>query len=204
MHTVEKAYRSASELYWIAFLLTGHEELSLRITINALGSEKGLEGRSSPPLPALRRTLAIQNALAATQAEITASAKRFAAQQSDQDFSTLAGCFVVPSIKKTQIEKALLAIDLFPRCALLLTVFEGLPLEEAAILLHCDRDLIERGRIRALRGLTRNLSSLNRITPVAQKTERAATDMSKPKHQDLADSLERVIGQARLRVSRPA
>jgi hypothetical protein len=161
--------------------------LSLRVTLNALCSENGLGAVSSPLLLAILRTTVIKDALAATQAEITPSARRFAPRQSDQSFSTTTGWSVDSSISKAQIEAALLAIDVFPRCALLLTVFEDLPLEEVGMLLHSDRDSIEAGRIRALRELTRNLRYLNRSsTPVEQEAGRAATDMSKPKLQDLA------------------
>jgi hypothetical protein len=186
MQTVEEAFRSASELYWIAFLLTGQEELSLHVTVNALCPENGLVGISSALFPPTLRMAVIQNALAATQAEITASARRFAAQQSDQSFIPARGWSVDSSMSKAQIEGALLAIDVFPRCTLLLTVFEGLSLEEAGMLLHSDRESIEAGRIRGLRELTRNLRYLYRsATPVIQETGRGPTEISRLKHQDL-------------------
>jgi hypothetical protein len=171
MHTVEEAYRLASELYWIAFLLTGHEELSLRVTTNALSSETILACTSSPQLGARRRGTVIRDALAATQAEIATSVQQFAAQQPDLGFITTTGRSADSGLSKAQIEEALLAVDLFPRCALLLTVFEGLPLEEAGALLRCDRDLMKAGRMSALRDLTRNLVSITCIPPAAQEIE---------------------------------
>jgi len=44
----------------------------------------------------------------------------------------------------------LLTIDLFPRCALLLTVFEKLSLDDAALLLNADKALVRKARNQAL------------------------------------------------------
>src|ERR1700722_20010789 len=103
MYTVEEAYRSASELYWIAFLLTGYEELSLQVTMNALGSENGLGRESSSALLAILRRTVIQNALAATQAELFASARRFAPQRCGQSFITTTDSPVDSIMSKAQI-----------------------------------------------------------------------------------------------------
>jgi hypothetical protein len=44
----------------------------------------------------------------------------------------------------------LLAIDLFPRCALLLTVFEKLSLDDAALLLNADKALVRKAQNQGL------------------------------------------------------
>jgi len=51
---------------------------------------------------------------------------------------------------KPELEQALLAIDQFPRCALLLTVFEKLSIEDTATLLNADVKLVKAGRAAAL------------------------------------------------------
>ena len=63
-----------------------------------------------------------------------------------------------PDTTKIKLENALLDIDIFPRWALLLTVFEGLGLEETSTLLDADRELVQQGRITGLLDLTRNLA----------------------------------------------
>jgi len=48
----------------------------------------------------------------------------------------------------------------FPRCALLLTVFEGMSADDTAVLLNVDRDLIRKARFIGLQELTRNLARM--------------------------------------------
>ena len=52
-----------------------------------------------------------------------------------------------PDMTKSQLERALLVIDLFPSCVLVLLVFERVSLEDAAILLESDRDLVREAQI---------------------------------------------------------
>ena len=62
------------------------------------------------------------------------------------------------NLTKPELERALLAIEVFPRCALLLTVFERLSIQEAAVLLNADEPLVRKAQARALFDLTRNLA----------------------------------------------
>jgi DNA-directed RNA polymerase specialized sigma24 family protein len=50
----------------------------------------------------------------------------------------------------------------FPRSALVLSVFEKLSNEDTALLLGCDRGLVRKGRILGLRQLSRNLAQMQR------------------------------------------
>ena len=70
---------------------------------------------------------------------------------------------------KVQLERALLAIEVFPRCALLLSVFEGMTLEDAVILLGADRRLVRKGQMTGLRELTRNLARMQGSTSTTAK-----------------------------------
>jgi hypothetical protein len=170
MHTITEAYRSATDLYWIAFLLTARTEQSLSVTLEAVNSGDGFEHMCSPhSLARLRKTVVIA-ALEAMHCEIAESARQIALQ-SDEGFIPLQGWCLDPNISKAQVEAALVAIEAFPRCALFLTMFEGLPLENAAALLHSDRELISRGRMRGLRDLTRNLASITSTAPGLEKIE---------------------------------
>jgi hypothetical protein len=106
--------------------------------------------------------LVIAKTLAGIRDELAASALRTASLPNDK--------FALPSRNRLfntdadgtgwQIESALLSIDVFPRCALLLTVFEGMSPQDAAILLDADRDLVRKARIVGLQELTRNLGRM--------------------------------------------
>ncbi len=61
-------------------------------------------------------------------------------------------------VDKFQLQRAVSAIDIFPRCALLLTNFEGLSLEDTAILLSADNELVKRAQAIGLAELGRNLA----------------------------------------------
>ena len=47
---------------------------------------------------------------------------------------------------KAHIEEALLAIDAFPRAAVILLIFESVPLADAATLLDADASLIRKAQ----------------------------------------------------------
>ena len=68
---------------------------------------------------------------------------------------------------KIQLERALLAIDVFPRCALLLSVFERMSVEDAALLLDADLDLVRKAQMIGLQELTRNLARMQGWTSTA-------------------------------------
>jgi DNA-directed RNA polymerase specialized sigma24 family protein len=72
----------------------------------------------------------------------------------DPDPATLVALEPAGQMTTPELERALLAIDLFPRCALLLTVFEKLSLDDAALLLNADRALVRKAQSQALLELT--------------------------------------------------
>jgi hypothetical protein len=59
---------------------------------------------------------------------------------------------------KADLERAVLAIDPFPRCALLLYVFERLAVEDVATLLNSDRESVQTAASIGLTELARNLA----------------------------------------------
>jgi len=152
--------RSAGPLgiYWLAYLLTGHRELSLGVTIEALD----LEDEASPFfwtwMRAWSRRLTIARVLAAIRREIAESASRTASKAMEKPALPPPDWALDRTPTKLEFERSLLAIDVFPRCALLLSVFEKVPLGDAATLLNADRDLVRKAKTAALRELTRNLA----------------------------------------------
>jgi hypothetical protein len=72
------------------------------------------------------------------------------------------------SIDETQLASGLSAIDVFPRCALLLVTFEGLSIDDAAVLLGVDKRLVVYAESVGLQQLVRNLTcEQQHLQPVA-------------------------------------
>ncbi len=69
-------------------------------------------------------------------------------------------------VGSAHLENALLAIDLFPRCTLLLLVFEKLALDDVASLLNADKELVKEAEEIALTELARNIALEQGWTPM--------------------------------------
>jgi hypothetical protein len=137
----------ACDLYWIAFLITGCAERSTDLTIRVLEAENGPEGLDHPATFARLRRAVIGKVLAESCGQFIPA-------------PTPAVVTVVDSgMNMDHVRDAVLGISLFSRCALLLTVFEGIALKEAAALLATDEQTVSEGRIDGLLQLTRNLAS---------------------------------------------
>jgi DNA-directed RNA polymerase specialized sigma24 family protein len=137
-----------ASLYWLAFLLTGQSERSIDIAVEAVTSA----GTSSP------RRVVISEALAAVRDEVAASACRTKSRQLRSQ-AVPAGHRTVDGVAtRVQLERAMLGIEVFPRAALLLSVFEGVPVEDAAALLEAPPDLVVKARTLGLADLTAGLA----------------------------------------------
>ena len=76
-----------------------------------------------------------------------------------------------PNTTPATLEHVLLSIDVFPRCELLLTVYEGLPLDVAAVLMNIDWNLVRKGVALASVELTRHLAKMQGLVPDASVPE---------------------------------
>ena len=178
MQTLEQANKSAadlefvrpSQIYWLAFLLTGHHELSLDMTLEALGfPDDAKNSFFSVWMLAWSRRVFIAKALAAIRDELARSARRTASKRAGKAALPARDWTLDRGTTKVELERALLAIDVFPRCALLLSVFEGVSLEDVAILLDSERDLVRKAQMIGLRELTPNLARIQGWTSAATK-----------------------------------
>jgi hypothetical protein len=156
---IDRANGHGASLYWLAFLLTGQREASIDITAESVESSEG-NGFFSAWMLAWSRKVVIAKALAAIREELAASARRLESQRSRRCSSRPRRWALEPGATKAQIETALLAIDAFPRCALLLSIFEGLSIDDATVLLDGDRDLVQKAQVHAIQELTHNLANL--------------------------------------------
>jgi len=178
MQTLEQANKRAADprfagpfqIYWLAFLLTGRREPSIDMTLEALDVRDGVDSFFSTWMLAWSRRVVIAKALAAIRGELAASARRTAFRRGEKASLPPQNWALSRDTNKAQIERALLAIDMFPRCAILLTLFEGVSLEDAAILLDGDRDLVRKAQSIGLRDLTFNLARMQGWTSSASES----------------------------------
>jgi DNA-directed RNA polymerase specialized sigma24 family protein len=75
------------------------------------------------------------------------------------------------SVDKSEFERAVLAIDVFPRCVVLLTVFERLSTAESALLLNTHVDVVKQAQRRGLIELARNVAIGRGWDPSSAKNE---------------------------------
>ena len=142
-------------LYWLAFILTGSEGISVNVTSEVLSSASGN----------LRRAVVIHS-IAAQEAELRRARDRYRPQTDYDCGSELrTGLDTLPDF--FEVRDALRVIDIFPRYALLLTVFESFSVRDAAKCLDSNEQAIRDARSDGLLALARNMTS-ERITRKSQ------------------------------------
>lgn len=159
MPSLNRINRQAADLYWLAFLLTGQRETSVDATAEALDSA-GANPFFSAWMLAWARKVVIAKALGAIRQELAASALRIASARGRNTPCVQRNWSPADGATKAELERALLAIDAFPRCVLLLSLFEGLSVDDATVLLDVDRELIRKAQAFALQELTQNLAAI--------------------------------------------
>ena len=152
-----KSEKAAADLYWLAFLLTGSQDISIDIAADAAGSEDWENSFFADWMRGRYRRPVIVKALAAIHDELAESAHRtetarFTIPQMPRNWSLRA------DVTKEDLERALLAIDVFPRAAVLLLVFEGMRTADAALLLDAKADLLKKAQAIGLSEMTANLA----------------------------------------------
>ena len=152
-----KREKAAVDLYWLAFLLTGRQDISIDIAADAAASDDRENPFSAGWMRGGYRRLVIVKALAAVHDELAESAHRteaarFTTHKVPRNWSP------GPDMTKEDLERALLAIDLFPRSAVLLLVFEGIRIDDAVTLLDSKPDLLKKAQAIGLSELTANVA----------------------------------------------
>lgn len=151
---MERIFRdNMSELFWLAYILTGDRERSVQAYTGALNSEA--------PAPALQRFLAswarrlvIVTALGTIRRELRDSMSRVRAPKGDLKKSVRLAMPDLEGMTKNDIEEVLLDMDVFQRCVVILTILEGLPLREAADLLGADAPTVKAAMAQGVTELT--------------------------------------------------
>jgi DNA-directed RNA polymerase specialized sigma24 family protein len=156
--------KAAIDLYWLAFLLTGNREMSVDIAADVEVENLGASPFFVGWMRAWSRRLVIAKALVVIREELAESRHRIDEMQIREPRGLKGKCS--PDLTKAGIEAALLAIDLFPRAALLLSLFEGMALNDVATLLDAAPSIIKKARTAGLQELTTNLvKPIDRVFP---------------------------------------
>jgi integrase len=154
----EDLKRDAVDLYSLAFLLTGRRDVSIDIAADAAISEDHPNSFFAEWVRDWRRRLVIGKALTAIRHELADSARRTRRARVNASAARPRNWSTGLAVTKTDLERALLAIDIFPRAVLLLLVFEGMRIADAATLLVADAALLKKAQVIGLHELTANLA----------------------------------------------
>jgi len=163
MKTWEQVKQSAVNLNWLATLLTGCGEIVAGVTVEAIAASDDPEAVFSTWMKAWSRRLVIARALTAVRQDLAASARRMAWRRTERSALPPRSWVLDPGTTKSDLERALLSIDAFPRASVLLLVFEQVPLRDAAILLDAEPDLVRQAKAAGVRELTVNLARMQEI-----------------------------------------
>jgi DNA-directed RNA polymerase specialized sigma24 family protein len=153
----EHATKDVTDLYWLAFLLTGARDISIDIAADAALSQAAVNPFFATWFRAWSRKIVIAKAVAAIRDELRASVRRTEVARVHGP-APLQNWSLPASTTKTQIERALLAVDLFPKAAVLLSIFEGISSADAAAVLDADVTLVKKAQAIGARELTANLA----------------------------------------------
>ncbi len=153
---IEVFEKNSSELYSLAFLLTGNADRGVEAFDRALDVDE-----ENPAfgefMTSWERKLIIAEALGTIKTELRASRQRVA-RAAEDELSSDTRLKERPYIGREEFEEAVIAIDAFPRCAMLLTIFEGMAVEAASVLLNEDEALTRKAQQIGIVELTRNLA----------------------------------------------
>jgi hypothetical protein len=148
--------RSGRRLCALAFLI--RRDWNLAIESVACALEASSEQAALLSTPTLVHLVAA-TAVDAIRRQLQTSAARVGGMPSSPRYSLEAGWKMPTKRSPTRldVEQALLAIDSFPRVALLLTIFEGFSIAETRRLLNASEKLIRQALIIGLLELTRQI-----------------------------------------------
>lgn len=157
---LDRTKEAPADLHWLATLLTGCREIAADVTMQVITSADDPNAFFSTWMTTWSRRLVIAKALAAVHQELAASARRTALKHAEDSALPPRSWVLDEGTTKSDLERALLPMDLFPRAAVLLLVFERVPLKDAAILLDSEPDLLREAQAAGLRDLTINLARM--------------------------------------------
>jgi DNA-directed RNA polymerase specialized sigma24 family protein len=160
METLKKANQIAADFHWLATLLTGRREIAVDAVMEAIAVARDPNDFFTTWMQSWSRRLLIAKSLTTVRADLAASARRMALRRSETSALPPRNWVLDRGTTKSDLKWALLSIDVFPRAAVLLLVFERVPLEDAAILLDAEPELVRKAHAAGLRKLTISLARM--------------------------------------------
>jgi DNA-directed RNA polymerase specialized sigma24 family protein len=151
--------QDTADLHWLAFLLTGRRDQSIDLAVETVAEFDTAQPFFNAWMEAWSRRVVIAKALTGIREDLAASAR-------GTGFRRVHGPALPPrdfrigqGTTKSELEAALLAIDYFPRAALVLSIFEGVPVPDCAVILDASADLVKKAIAIGLLELTQNLAN---------------------------------------------
>lgn len=152
--------QSTVSLHWLVTLLTGCEDIATDVTVEAIAASDDPDAVFSAWMCAWSRRLVIARVLTTVREDLAASARRVAWRGTEKSLLPPPSWVLDPGTTKSDLERALLSIDAFPRAAVLLLIFERVSLRDAATLLDAEPDLVRQAQAAGVRELTINLARM--------------------------------------------
>jgi hypothetical protein len=147
----------SAELYTLAYLLTANTDRGIEAFSRALDLGEPENPAFGGFMNSWARKLVAVEALGTMAVELRTSKERVA-RMSEEETSSGGKWKRRPYISKEEFEDAVIAIDAFPRCAMLLTIFEGMSVQAASLLLNADKSIVRKAQRIGIVQLTRNLA----------------------------------------------
>jgi DNA-directed RNA polymerase specialized sigma24 family protein len=158
---------ATTDFFWLIRLLTASRARACDLTVESSALEGDAGAYFSTWMRAWSRRVAIAKALAVIRHDLKASARRTKSMRFTEAPVLAPEWTLHPDTAKTDLERALLSIDVFPRAALLLSVFEETAIPDAAVLLDANPELVKKAQAVGLRQLTSNLARMQRTLKAA-------------------------------------
>jgi hypothetical protein len=165
------------DLYWLGYLLTGDRERSVRAVIETIEMPDAANPFFESWMITWSRKIFVGKILGYVTPKMSAAELRNRLKRLQAETGRGLKSGIDPTAGKAELERALLAIDPFPRCSLLLSVFERLATEDIGILLNADRESVKTATAIGLLELARNLAGDRRSRATGPVKPTAYGDM---------------------------
>jgi DNA-directed RNA polymerase specialized sigma24 family protein len=157
MQTTLSAQHTA-DLHWLAFLLTGRRDQSIDLAVETVAEFHAAQPFFAAWMEAWSRRVVIAKALTGIREELAQSVRRTESRRVHGTPLPPRDWRINQGTTKSELETTLLAIDYFPRAALVLSVFEGVPAPDCAVILDASPRQVKRALAIGLLELTHNLA----------------------------------------------
>jgi DNA-directed RNA polymerase specialized sigma24 family protein len=148
----------APDLHWLVFLLTGNREQHVDIAADTIAVSDIANPFFERWMAAWSRRVAIAKTLTTIRKQLAASARRTELTRPKKPVLSRRDQELSLDATESELESALLAIDDFPRAALVLSAFEGIPVADSAILLDTSPGLVTKAQAVGLQELASSLA----------------------------------------------